>query len=323
MSAALHRKWLVIGWMSLLLGAPALAWATASPASSVNRSPALQPAVTQSVAAMVHDREYGLLALTALSATHAKSERLAAVGALTRLADQGNAFAEYVLGSQYMWGPRRPHALLPYDAKLANEYLANAAIRGNLQAMLALAQFELSTHHPMHAMIWAQTLAYYLHQLDPSQKHMHGYLPELIARAQRSLSSAQKAKVVGDVNGVLVRYGKRIEAGMHEPSIAFRPDPLCTTRRIEPPAHMPAFPTPNWSGRYPHAVSLTMLYAVNPAGRIVDHAYINVLPDWHVHSQLDYPLGQMRFNRAPQCRRLRAVIQVVQYDDRRYALDWH
>ncbi|MHB1993286.1 hypothetical protein [Metallibacterium scheffleri] len=290
--------------------------------SSAGQPPLLPAPAAQSVPAMARDHHYALLALTALSDKHPKPERLAAIGALTRLAEHGNAFAEYVLGSQYMWGAQRPHALLPYNAALASEYLANAAIRGNLYAMQALAQFDLLNHHPLQAMIWAQTLAYYHHQLNPEQQRMHGYLPELIARAQRQLSDAQKAAVLGDVNGVIARYGARIEKGLHDRGMP-QPSLLCLTRRIAPPANMPAFPTPDFSGRYPHAVSLIMLYAVDPAGRIADHAIINMLPDWRVHNALNHPLALMRFNATPYCHHLRPVTQPVEYDDRRYTMHWH
>ncbi len=147
-----------------------------------------------------------LLALTALSPAHPTADRLAAIGQLTALAQHGNAFAEYVIGSLYMWGGQRPHALLPYDESLAREYLSNAAIRGELPAMKALAQLDLRTRHPLQAMIWAQTLVYYRHQLRPAQKRAAGYLPELIAHAQEQLTAAQEARLLSDVNGVLVRY---------------------------------------------------------------------------------------------------------------------
>jgi hypothetical protein len=38
---------------------------------------------------------------------------------------------------------------------------------------------------------------------------------------------------------------------------------------------------------------------------------------------LNYPLALMRFNTTPYCHHLRAVIQPVEYDDRRYTMHWH
>ena len=221
-----------------------------------------------------------LLALTALSPAHPTADRLAAIGQLTALAQHGNAFAEYVIGSLYMWGGQRPHALLPYDESLAREYLSNAAIRGELPAMKALAQLDLRTRHPLQAMIWAQTLVYYRHQLRPAQKRAAGYLPELIAHAQEQLTAAQEARLLSDVNGVLVRYGPRIEAALH----AFVPElpAACRARRIAPQGTVPGFFRPGRWKHVPRAASLVMIYAVDPAGRIVDHAIINVLPNWHV-----------------------------------------
>ena len=314
-----------VGLLGLLLGAACVAQ-TALPAqpTSASVSPPrmlLPKPAARSVSAMAQDHAYALLTLTALSAKHPKPERLAAIGALTRLAEHGNAFAEYVLGSLYMWGPQRPHALLPYNAALANEYLANAAIRGNLFAMQALAQFELLNHHPLQAMIWAQTLAYYHHRLWPAQKRAVGYLPELIAHAQEQLTTAQEAKLLSDVNGVLVRYGAQIEAGLRRRRPALPAD--CLARRIAPQGTVPDFFRPGRWKHVPRAASLVMIYAVDPAGRIVDHAIINVLPNWHVRYQMRYALAIMRFNPAPGCHDLRLVIQPMHYIDHRYSMHWH
>ena len=261
-----------------------------------------------------------LLALTALSPAHPTADRLAAIGHLTALAQHGNAFAEYVIGSLYMWGEQRPHALLPYDESLAREYLSNAAIRGELPAMEALAQLDLRTRHPLQAMIWAQVLAYYHHQLQPAQKRAVGYLAELIARAQEQLTTAQEAKLLPDVNGMLVRYGPRIETGLRRRWPA--PPADCVTRRIAPQGTVPDFFRPGRWKHVPRAASLVMIYAVDPAGRIVDHAIINVLPNWHVRYQMRYPLAIMRFNPAPGCHGLRSVIQPMHYIDHRYVMHW-
>ena len=262
-----------------------------------------------------------LLALTALSPAHPTADRLAAIGRLTALAQHGNAFAEYVIGSLYMWGGQRPHALLPYDESLAREYLSNAAIRGELPAMEALAQLDLRTRHPLQAMIWAQTLVYYRHQLRPAQKRAAGYLPELIAHAQEQLTAAQEARLLSDVNGVLVRYGPRIEAALH--ATAPELPAACRARRIAPQGTVPDFFRPGRWKHVPRAASLVMIYAVDPAGRIVDHAIINVLPNWHVRYQMRYPLAIMRFNPAPGCHGLRSVIQPMHYIDHRYVMHWH
>lgn len=86
---------------------------------------------------------------------------------------------------------------------------------------------------------------------------------------------------------------------------------------------MSAFFQPDRSGRYPCVVSLVLLYAVSPAGKIVDHAIINALPDWHARAQLRYPMAIMRFNAAPDCQGLRPVVQPLEYNDRRYVMHWH
>lgn len=91
-----------IGLLGLLLCA-ACAAQTSQPAQPTSAAPVSPPRMllprpaVRSVSAMVQDHDYALLALTALSAKHPKPERLAAIGALTQLAEHGNAFAEYVL----------------------------------------------------------------------------------------------------------------------------------------------------------------------------------------------------------------------------------
>ena len=315
---------LPVAWLAIVLLAVTCAAPAATPAhqaaTATDQPPLLPQPAARSIAALAHDHDTTLLALIALGDHHSEADRRDALGALTRMANHGDAFAEYVIGSLYMWGPQRPHALLPYDVALAREYLGNAAVRGNLSAMEALAQFELLRHHPLHAMIWAQLLAYYHHQLNSAQRRMHGYLPELIARAQRQLSDTQKSALLGDVNGVIVRYGARIEAALHAPTPELTA--ACRTRRIAPQGTVPDFFTPGRWKHVPRAASLMMIYAVDPAGRIVDHAIINVLPNWHVRYQMRYPLAIMRFNPAPGCDGLRTVIQPMHYIDHRHMLRW-
>ena len=306
--------------IALLLAAPLLGVGGASAAHAAGPAAAATAAMP-AVTGTPHPGRLMLLALTALSPAHPHAARLRAVERLTALADHGSAFAEYVIGSLYMWGPQRPHAVLPYNAALAREYLANAAIRGELSGMEALAQLDLQTGHPLQAMIWAQVLVYYRHRLRPAQKRVVGYLPELIARAQRALGSTQAARVLPGVNGVLVRYGPRIEAGLHRRWPA--PPADCATRRIAPQGTVPDFFRPGRWKQAPRAVSLVMIYAVDPAGRIVDHAILNVLPDWHVRYQMRYPLAVIRFNPAPACPGLRPVIQPIHYIDHRYVMHWH
>ncbi len=73
----------------------------------------------------------------------------------------GDADAQYVVGTIY----RRGDDVLPHvverDADQARRYLSTAAAHGRLLAMAKMAELELAEDHPLEAMIWAQIYGAY------------------------------------------------------------------------------------------------------------------------------------------------------------------
>jgi hypothetical protein len=82
-------------------------------------------------------------------------------GKVAAVAETGDAYAQYLLGTLYRLGKKHPAALFERDDDKAAQYLSNAAVNGQVFAMAGMAELELRRKQPLKAMVWAQAFAKY------------------------------------------------------------------------------------------------------------------------------------------------------------------
>ena len=118
------------------------------------------------------------------------------------MAQDDNREAQSAMGSLCMWEPRHPAALTPCDG-------AKAAIRGNADAMAAMTETELGTHHPVSAPV--RTLTDYCFREHGPPKP-RSYTADLILRTREGLTATQRRQAITDADGSIARYGAGILA---------------------------------------------------------------------------------------------------------------
>jgi len=126
-----------------------------------------------------------------------------------------STYRKHLLGAMYRLGDTHPAKLLAdKDVDMARRLLAHAALDGNLTALAASAELELSAGDAMAAMVWAQLYAHYAHRLYPQRYRT--YQADLINRAYEKLPSGSgtSAEIEELVAGFVATYGERIEKGL-------------------------------------------------------------------------------------------------------------
>ena len=96
-----------------------------------------------------------------LDAAQGPERQLVEAGRVRAVAETGDAYAQYLLGTLYRLGKSHPAKLFERDDEKAGKYLSNAAVNGQVLAMAGMAELELRRKQPMKAMIWAQAFARY------------------------------------------------------------------------------------------------------------------------------------------------------------------
>ncbi len=292
---------------SSALAAPA-SLAVASTASAVAPSPAAPPPT------------YGYFARRAFIVLdrHAPpAARQQALAAIDALAQNGNAAAQFLMGSLYMWGPRHPASLTPRDLGRAANYMSNAAVQGNLDAMAAMAEIEIDLHHPQPALVWALT-DYYFHRHGPLQRKPHSYLAGLLLRTESAVPKAQHAGLIADANAFIQRYAGSIE---HPPETFAHAPPACRLKVDSKPWTVFAGAEGRALGPgVPHAGIVWVLYSVDAHGRPVHEAVINAFPHIGLTQTLHLNMVMVRFNAVPQCPEPRRYdLLPFHFNDRRYS----
>lgn len=253
--------------------------------------------------------DFARATLIAFDADIPATRKSQALETLRDMAQNGNREAQFAMGSLYMWGPRHPAALTPRDDAKAAIYLSNAAIQGNTDAMAAMAEIELRTHHAVSALVWALA-DYYFREHGPHKPH--SYTAGLILRTREGLTAAQRKQAITDANGFIARYG----AGILAPRPGFAPEPAaCRIKETFRPWVYFANPAEGM----PHGGVGWYLYAVDAKGRPLQHVVVNEFPSWRLRRTFALNVRKMRFNPAPACPKpVRYALVPFHFNNRHY-----
>ena len=256
--------------------------------------------------------DFARATLIAFDAGMPAARKAQALKTLRDLAQNGNREAQFAMGSLYMWGPRHPAALTPRDDAKAAIYLSNSAIQGNTDAMAAMAEIDLRTHHAVSALVWALA-DYYFREHGPHKPH--SYTAGLILRTREGLTATQRKQAITDANGFIARYG----AGILAPRPDFAPEPAAC--RIKE-TFKPWIYFADAADGMPHGGVGWYLYAVDAKGRPLQHAIINAFPSWRLRRTFVLNVHKMRFNPAPACPKpVRYALVPFHFNNRHYRFD--
>ena len=292
-----------------LSAAPAAAAPVMAPTATVAPPPAPLQASLPAPARLPSFADFARAVLIAFDTHAPAAQKKQALATLRDMAQDGNREAQFAMGSLYMWGPRHPAALTPRDDAKAAIYLSNAAIQGNTDAMAAMAEIELRTHHAVSALVWALA-DYYFREHGPHKPH--SYTAGLILRTREGLTAAQRKQAITDANGFIARYG----AGILAPRPGFAPEPAaCRIKETFRPWVYFADPAEGM----PHGGVGWYLYAVDAKGRPLQHVAINEFPSWRLRHTFALNVHKMRFSPAPACPKpVRYALVPFHFNSRHY-----
>ena len=261
------------------------------PAPDATAAAAATPVSSSSIAAQRRlERQIRL----ALDSAQPMAARRTALAAVEQAAQDSNGEAQFVVGSLYMWGPEHPAALLPRDLGQAQTHLSNAATRGWLQAMAAMAEVSLIEKQPEAAQIWA-LVDYYFSGAD--HYAAKGYLADLIHRSERSLTAGQRQQALAAANAFIARY----QAGIRTAHAKDRQSlPGCDLHYLHPRRrrHLAGIGPDSDAPRSGDAM---FLVGVDRAGKVERVIAINSFPSWRVFRITRRMAHDTRFNPAPAC----------------------
>lgn len=293
--------------------APAAAVSMMAPAATVTpprtSPPASLPTPARLPARLPAFGDFAHAALIAFDTHIPAAQKTSALAALRNMAQNGNRAAQFAMGSLYMWGPRHPAALTPRDDAKAATYMSNAAIQGNTDAMAAMAEIELRTHHPVSALVWALADYYFR---EHGKHKPQSYTAGLILRTREGLTAAQRKQAVTDANRFIAQYGASILA----PRPGFAPEPAtCSIKETFRPWVYFADPADGM----PHGGVGWYLYAVDARGRPLRHVAINEFPSWRLRRTFALNVRKMRFSPAPACPQpVRYALVPFHFNNRHY-----
>jgi hypothetical protein len=151
-----------------------------------------------------------------LDASVPQAERLKLFAHVIALAGQGQVRAQDLAGTMYWKGAAVAGSPVPVDLAQARLLLANAAVNGDIRAMVKLGELELQAKHVKQAMVWAQLYARYL---DPEMSvrnrtgQRYAYVSGLMQRIIDAGGSVG-ADVAADVGNMVARYDTQIRSGI-------------------------------------------------------------------------------------------------------------
>lgn len=245
-------------------------------------------------------RPGGAAVATVLDARAPMPAREAALQQVRMAAEQGDAFAQLLLGALYFQGPQGAHALLPRDPALAKVYLSNAAVHGNVFAMAAMAELELQQHHVLQANVWAQLYVHY--GVRPDDLKRATYAAILMHRTWPRLPKAEEQTAVDDINAFIRAHQASIRAGQHQAivrqSVKDLADPACRLVSLHPNAHHAALVS-GYDGVQP-GIALYWI-GVDARGRAHAVEPILSLPDRRVQRRMRDYAASWRATPAPRC----------------------
>jgi hypothetical protein len=251
-------------------------------------------------AAPKQDAPHGAAVYAVLDRDAPMPERKAALQQLHQDAEHGDAFAQLLLGALYFQGPQGARALLPRDPALAEVYLSNAAVHGNVFAMAAMAELELQQHHVLQANVWAQLYVHY--GVRPDDLKRATYAAILMHRTWPRLPKAEEQTAVDDINAFIRAHQASIRAGQHQAivrqSVKDLADPACRLVSLHPNAHHAALVS-GYDGVQP-GIALYWI-GVDARGRARAVEPFLSLPDRRVQRRMRDYAASWRATPAPRC----------------------
>ena len=234
-------------------------------------------------------------------------------------AKQGDAHAQYLLGTLYRLGMHHPAKVFERDDEKAWIYLSNAATGGQLYAMAAAAELELGRKRWMEAMVWAQAYTHYeallVNDPDSGQTDSQPYAAYLIQRAFEELGRSDEVrKQIAEHLGAFVQaYDEKVRNGLlqHGPQYGSGA-PL--KQQFEGKRYFDDFlskeeqrlKTPGWA---------LFLIGVDGKGTIKKAIVIDTLPDEVMAEGVALSASHMTFNPIANDAPMRWTIMPISFDN--------
>lgn len=241
------------------------------------------------------------------------------------LADQGNSFAQYIVGTLYRMGDDHPAKVVKRDLDKAELYLSNAAIQGELGAMAGMAQIKLNRGQPGDGLIWAWAFVEFGSKKDDatsSDKLVDQYAEYLFSRCMNALGPAGQAKMKEFdqySQAFYARYGERILKRVKGNPVLITgggPEIIFEGESVLPaPSGFLAqrFAYPDFYPGY-----ATLLVQIDPTGKAVNAAVIDAEPNGAVGAYFARQvLTRVKYNRLPE-----QLPQVPRYGIQPFSTGW-
>jgi hypothetical protein len=141
------------------------------------------------------------------------------IAVMRAVAERGGDDAAYLLGTLYRLGPTHPAKRLPHDPALADRWLRQAALAGNLSAMTGLAENSLAQGRAREGLVLALASAHYrMNHPSPAQRKVARYQADLVRRGFEALGEPRteqlEAEVLAEVQAFVSEWGDGIAAGI-------------------------------------------------------------------------------------------------------------
>ena len=257
-----------------------------------------------------------------LDANQGPERQLVEAGRVRAVAETGDPYAQYLLGTLYRLGKSHPAKLFERDDDKAGKYLSNAAVNGRVFAMAGMAELELRRKQPMKAMVWTQAFAHYelVHGeiFNDKLPDHQAYAAFLLKRSFDALghSDAVQNQIEQLFTDFMQQHDARIRAALTETrdsQKAIKQDQSALHRihggRME-------ISMPNSREQQMHSPGVAVFLAgVDAKGRVEKLLVIDSLPDQTFATGLNGSVRSMRFNTADKPGQLRWVTIPMSYDD--------
>lgn len=239
------------------------------------------------------------------------------------VAETGDPYAQYLLGTLYRLGKKHPSQLFERDDDKAAKYLSNAAVNGQVFAMAGMAEVELRRKQPMGAMIWAQAFAKYeavYQEISNDKGGSHqAYAAFLIQRSFDELghSDAVQKQIGRYCLGFEQQYDAKIRAALsdsrekQEHRIKGDGDDL---QQILPGKIDAEMISPSEQRMRSPGYAI-FLVGVNAKGRVEKLMAVDSLPDEIFAAGLEGVVRRSHFGTAKKSTELRWAFVPMSYDD--------
>lgn len=237
---------------------------------------------------------------------------------LERARGAGDAHALHQMGSLYRLGRTHPARQVDRDLSRAGALLSNAALRGNIDAMAAMAEAEMSRGEALSAMVWAQAHAHFKEKLEPDAIG-DAYVASLLARGFAGVGDGAgvDAEIAELVHAFVATHGPAIEQA-HAAALA--PDPSCRhvsddwpTERLADDGSRVAIAQTRASRELRGPGLAIYKLVLGPDGKVRHAMVVDSLPDADVAKGLRGTVERLRFNAVDASAPERVVLVPLTY----------